>query len=217
MLATPDYIACVPTGEGFDIEPVECKTDQGGEWGDPRADDPEVPKHHWMQVVQQACILGATRGHLVRWANGKLTTYVIPVGDDERRRFAEWAGRAEHFLWTIDHDIVPPVDDHAATAEALKSIFAGHEPGKSVSVSVETIARFNYANTVYADAKRKRELARNRLRLEMGDAEFATNPETGEKVARRMVYKRRGYEVAPAVIDQVRQIKTTTKEQEGAS
>lgn len=186
------------------IEPVECKSDEGGKgWGKPGTD--EVPEHHKVQVYVQCEILGARRGHLMRLAGKRPAAYVLPYDDEARSKMGFWLYKGAEFVRSLVDDDPPDVDGHQATTEALQQLHSVYTEGKKADLAPLLISEFKGIEEMYAAIKNAREEIRNRVRVALRDAQIGTD-ETGKGVVKRNIYKRRGYEVGPSMVDELRRM-----------
>lgn len=206
LVCTPDFVAVAENldGPGVHVEPVECKSDEGGKgWGKPGTDD--VPDHHRVQVYVQCEILGAPRGHLMRLAGKRPAAYVLPYDDAARTLMAGWLGQGAEFIQSLVVDDPPEPDGHKATTETLQQLHAAYVDGKTIALPAALIAEFCLAHEQADAAKAELEESKNRIRAALADAQFGTDT-GGNKVVKRNIYKRRGYEVGPAMVDELRRI-----------
>lgn len=186
------------------IEPVECKSDDGGKgWGKPGTD--EVPEQYRVQVYVQCEVLGARRGHLMRLAGKRPTEYVLPYDDAAKAKMARWLQEGRRFVWSLINDEPPPLDGHEATTQALQQIHAVYTEDKRVVLDPELIREFRGVEDMYATIKTAREDVRNRIRDALRDAQIGTDA-GGAGVVRRNMYKRSGYEVGPSMVDELRRM-----------
>lgn len=204
MLATPDFLAATEVGM---VEPVECKSDEGGYgWGPPGTD--QVPAHHAVQLLQQCYVLGAPRGHLVRLAGKRLSLYTVEcpevwVPDD-------WVSAAESFITSLELGTPPDPDGSESTGAALARLFPAiddpdEEGNEPVAYMDDALLDELAAAKVAKDAADDRlKTAEHRVRERMGRAKYAARNSTATVVATRVLYKRSGYEVAPGMVDQLR-------------
>ena len=202
--ATPDYVGVFPVEGGVYIEPVECKSDEGGEgWG--RAWTDEVPFHHKCQVLTQALVLGTTHGRLIRLSGKRVTEY--RVGVDENRQLADdivHSGQA--FVASLESGITPDIDGHASTEEALKTLYSSVDKGVEESIPDELADVFEEAYGQVKAWEARLADARNRIRERMGrsNAQYGVRASDGTRVVTRSHYKRNGYTVGPCEVDQIR-------------
>jgi predicted phage-related endonuclease len=211
LVCTPDFLAVrdvreIETGAGplLVIEPVECKSDEGGKgWGKPGTD--EVPEHHRIQVYVQCEVLGAKRGHLMRLAGKRPAAYVLPYDREARAFMADLLAQGAAFIQSLADDIPPDLDGHKATTEALQTIHGAYVEGKTVTLPGALIAEFQLAHDQLDTAKAELDESKNRIRQALADAQLGTDA-AGSKVVKRNIYKRRGYEVGPAMVDELRRM-----------
>lgn len=205
VVCSPDFLAVSDTrdvaqpgpGPLVRVEPVECKSDRGGKgWGKPGTD--EIPAHHRVQLLVQCAIFDAPRGHLVR----NDTPYVVEYDDAARAEFATWVDLARTFVASLEANIPPEPDGHDATTKALVQLNPAVDVGEVQVVAAELAVEYGLSHDDLTAAKARFERAQNRVRAAMGRAEMAADPD-GRVIAKRTVYKRRGYEVAPAVVDRL--------------
>lgn len=206
MLCTPDFLAVNEHGR---VEPVECKSDEGGAWG-PVA-ELKVPPKHRVQLHAQMRVYGAERGHLVRLAHKRMTVYTFEaagLGDEE---WAEWVDAGYRFMGSLDLGTPPDPDGSEATEHALLQLYPAPadpdpETGEDVKVFVddELAAEFFAAHDAKEAAKARFALVRNQMRERMGMARFALRRSDSLAVAERRQYKKSGYEVMPHTVDEIR-------------
>jgi putative phage-type endonuclease len=205
--ATPDYLAVRGSEPGDAdwmsplIEPVECKSDEGGQgWGRPGTD--EVPEHHRIQVLQQCAVFGARQGHLVRVAGKRYSSYVVDADPD---RFAGYVDAARSFVTSVELGMPPDVDDHKATTEALERLYPDVDDTTDAPIDDEVAAEYERLRAQMAECKgelrRIQNLIRHGLSRDGGNARFGVVASTGRRFVDRRVYKRSGYEVAPTMVD----------------
>lgn len=210
MICTPDRLV---VDKGGNIAPVELKSDEGGAkdaWGPDGSD--QVPLSHKIQVLWQAHIFGADGGWVVRKkgsGKGRLTAHWIPY---DRSLVMGWVLSAAQFLTSIELDKPPPPDGHKSTTETLKEINPAIDAGETVEVDRTLAAGWRMAREAKADVVRREAEWSNRLRSEMGRAEFAAV--NGEVFARRSIGKRAGYEVGPTQVDELRKVGSNAERSE---
>ncbi|MEV7264668.1 YqaJ viral recombinase family protein [Micromonospora aurantiaca] len=194
---SPDFLAVAADDHGVHVEPVEAKSDRGGKgWGKPGTD--QVPPHHRAQLLWQCAIFDAPRGHLVR----NDVPYVVEYDDAAREEVAGWLERAREFINSLDLGMPPEPDGHKATERALIEINPAVDEGETAIVPGDLATEYEVCHDRLKHAERQFAKAQNRLRAAMGRAELAMTPR-GRVFAKRSVYKRRGYEVAPTLIDRL--------------
>jgi len=186
------------------IEPVECKSDEGGKgWGTPGTD--EVPEHHRVQVYVQCAILGAKRGHLMRLAGKRPAAYVLPFDDAAQTKLRFWLDHGAWFIRSLIDNQPPDIDGHAATTATLQQLHAAYVDGKTTTLPLADILEFQHWHDEAASAKLALEEAKNKIRAALGDAQIGVDA-AGAYVVRRNIYKKRGYEVGPQQVDELRRL-----------
>jgi putative phage-type endonuclease len=185
------------------VIPVELKWDNSPGWGP--SGSTTVPPQYALQVRWQAYIFGAEGGWLVNHKPSgakRYREYWIPVDADT---LPIDVGRA--FVASLEMGISPDPDGSKATEEILKTIAADFEADRVEDIPPMLVQEWQAAREARAAAiSRAREMD-NRLREAMGTAGIACDAATGAVVARRNTYKRSGYEVGPAVIDELRMVR----------
>lgn len=214
---SPDYLAVVedvesptpadPRGYGpptVHIEPVECKSDEGGKgWGVPGTD--QVPLHHRVQLIQQCAVFGAPRGHLVRMAGKRFSAYVVEYDHEAQRTMMGWMVEGQRFVDSLDGGEPPDVDEHRATGDALRELYAStvedeNDPASRVIVPAALRERYDrtLAETKVAEAAERG--VKNELRAALGSARWGLDDE-GNLWCERRQGKRAGYTVGPTPTD----------------
>lgn len=197
LTCTPDFLAVFDDAPQR-VEPLECKSDED-RWTD-------VPEHYRWQVWAQCFVLGATLGHVAHLRHKTPTFYEVPFGEEERETFLFAVKNSlTTFYSMLETGVSPSIDSHDETEHTLGRLYADVEPEKEVELPRQLIDDFRYAARDLEIAKREMQLRRNQVRAAMGDARYAVN-EYGERVAVRKIYKRKGYEVAPSVVDELRRV-----------
>jgi putative phage-type endonuclease len=204
MLATPDFLAATEMGM---VEPVECKSDEGGYgWGQPGTD--EVPDHHRVQLLQQCYVFGAARGHLVRLAGKRLTRYTVEREDVWVPE--AWVKAGESFLTSLELGTPPDPDGSESTLDTLKRLHPAVDPpdeeGNEPIAFIDDglLRELASAKDAMDEAENRYRTAEAQVRDHLGGAKYAASNATGLVVATRVLYKRSGYEVAPGMVDQIR-------------
>lgn len=186
------------------IEPVECKSDEGGQgWGAPGTD--QVPAHHRVQVYAQSEILGAPRGHLMRLAGKRASAYVLPYDDAARAEMARWLEAGRRFVVELETGLAPDPDGHDATTATLLELAPSYVEGTDALLPAELAEAYRRLHTQLADVKTAFAAAQNQVRQRLGDAQLGVDAD-GTQVVKRLVYKRRAYEVPATVVDQLRRL-----------
>lgn len=212
QMASPDRLIwsmSLPWSEEDDTGPItglECKAWHSWEgWGDEGTD--EVPVHIRCQALWQADVLQVPCVY-VAVANGSdYREYVIQVDKEARADLTLMREAAEAFLDRIARGDPPDVDGSPATLATLKALHPSLEDTEA-TVPHTLAQRYRSACRTYGKAKDRKKLIENQLRDRMGRARVAVDPH-GEKVATRLVYDRKPYEVGPSHIDYL----TPAKEQ----
>ncbi len=199
LMCTPDRLAI---GEDGEWRPVELKMHDGSDWGEPGTD--EVPFHIRVQVVIQCGIFHASLGYVARLGRGakkrRYATYPIVFDADE---FGEYVARGAAFVKSVHDGHEPEVDSHFATRDALKRLFTAVDESAIVVVSEQLARDWLDSRNIRKQAATLCTLMDNRLRDALGDAGKGMTPD-GTVFVKRSVYKRRGYEVPPGEVDELR-------------
>lgn len=181
------------------IEPVECKSDEGGRgWGKPGTD--EIPEHHRVQALQQCYVFDAPRGHVVRMAGKRFSTYTVELDDAARDDLYWWVKEAERFVESIDGGDPPAIDDHAATTETLKALSPSLDDVPA-PLPDELCNRYNRARRDVSNAKAAMRQVGNEMLAMMGSSRYGVRVSNGRRVAERRQFMRRGYTVEPRQVD----------------
>lgn len=197
-----EQTAAAPLGDP-QVIPVELKWDASPGWGP--SGSTIVPPQYALQVRWQAYIFGAPGGWLVNHkpsGTKRYREYWIPTDADT---LPIDVGRA--FVVSLETGISPDPDGSKATEEILKTIAADYDPAHVEDVHPLLVEEWQRARTERAAAITRAREMDNRLREAMGRAGTAVDAATGAVVAKRNTYKRSGYEVGPAVIDELRMVK----------
>jgi predicted phage-related endonuclease len=190
---------------GVKAEPLECKSDEGGAWGKPGTD--EVPVHHLVQCLQQMAVLGADRGHLMRLAGKRPTAYLVTWTPENLALFGRMVAEGQAFMATVEAGIAPDLDDHKATTDTLARINPAVDKDAEQVLPDALVAEWLDVTAALNEAKAARRRAENLIRHALGRAEYAVDA-GGRRLVQRRHYKRRGYEVAPAIIDSINPVKS---------
>lgn len=206
---SPDFLAVAGSGVTEPgapwVEPVECKSDEGGPgWGKPGTD--EVPEHHRMQLLWQCAVFGAPRGHIVRVAGKRYSDYVIEYDADAAGWFAGAVEEAAAFMTSLEIGLPPEVDDHKATTDALGRlnpdvIDGKHDPDAYADVDDGVAAAYEAQRVVLDTAEREFRRLQNLIRGQLGRAKWGRYRSTGRRFVERRVYKRREYTVPDGMVD----------------
>lgn len=181
-VATPDGIAQC----GDELVMIEAKTAANmDDWGAPDTD--EIPTYYLTQVyvAMHVCHLNGlpvARAHIPVLGGYRLlfSKYVVEY---DAAVGAELLARLREFHATLDSDTPPPLDESAATYEAVRKVHAEIDRGESVELTEDEAASLIYRTH---DAKRLEASARKAKAVvidRMGRAQYATH--NGVRIARR--------------------------------
>lgn len=204
--ATPDYFGVFASEDGKQVwaEPVECKSDEGGEgWGHAGTD--EIPFHHLCQLVMQCYVTGARFGHLIRLAGKRVTEYRVDM-HDHTQLVTDMINAGQAFHASLSTGLAPDVDAHPATTDALQTLYGDVEKGAEAPLPDELVAVYLEAHAAAAAWKTRLAEAQNRIREILGrhNAQYGVRVSDGERIVTRSHYKRNGYMVQPSEVDQIR-------------
>lgn len=186
QLANPDGIAhprlgdpCGPPWACPDAVVVEAKCSRfGDDWGEPGTD--EIPVHYRTQVLWYLDTLGLARAHVaVLIAGCEYREYVVDHQADEA---AQLRTAAEEFLADVAARRRPPIDDHTATYQVIKTLNPEID-GTEVMLPGHVALGFIRAYAALKAAKAKEQQARSLVADAMGNAHRATWD--GSPIARR--------------------------------
>ena len=167
------------------LAPIEAKTGQRWEWGDPGTDD--IPVHYRAQVLWQMDVLGTNLAHIpVLYGGDQYAEYAV---DYDEHDVALMRAAAEKFLESVREDRTPDVDDHTATLRRLKKLHPSIEPGQ-VEVPAAVVGQYHAARRLRDAAEARMRLAEARIRHQLGTYQTAV-------VDRRKVASRSVYDVKP--------------------
>lgn len=156
-------------------------------WGEDGTD--EIPVYYRAQVLWQLDTLGLTEAHVTCFflSSRSRRDYVVryDTADVELMRKA-----ALEFLDRLKNENPPPVDDHTATADALKALYPLDEDAPEAEIPAALADEYERARAAYTLAESRKSEAEARLRAAMGTAKRAVSG--GQKVASRSVYERAG-------------------------
>lgn len=186
------------------IEPVECKSDEGGPgWG--RAGTSDIPEHHRVQLVVQCAIFGSRRGHLVRFNRKRITAYQVTVTQDLIDEWTTWTAHGKAFVEQLldESSDPPPIDDHKATEAALSALYADVDENGRVDMPAALRVRYRLAQARVAAAKAALREAQNEIRARLGTGKYAIDPDTGQPFAERRAYKVSSHTVPAYEVDAI--------------
>lgn len=189
QMATPDRYVTEGSYSARDaIAVLECKIDGGSdEWGEDGTD--EIPVHYRCQVLWQMDVMGVSTGYVacLLWNRRQVRVYELTMDDAARKDLSMMRYEAQAFLDRLQWKRAPDIDWRPATADALKRLHPDVED-RDVEVRRMPVIQYRAACKAYAEAKRRKQLAENRLRLLLGNGRRITSAHTGEVIARRDVY-----------------------------
>ena len=204
---SPDFLAVAGVTGRVWIEPVECKSDEGGpDWGKPGTD--EIPEHHRMQVLWQCGVLGAPRGHVVRVAGKRYTDYVVEYDDAQAGWFAGAVDEARAFVASLELGVEPEIDGHKATTSTLgrlndKLIVEPDDPDAYAWIDDERADEYARRRLQLSIAEAEFARVQNLIRAELGTAKWGRRKGDGRRFVERRVYKRSEYTVPAGMVDQL--------------
>lgn len=200
VACSPDYLGVMEhMGHTF-VVPVECKSDEGGDWGDQGTD--QVPAHHRMQALWQACVFGAPFAFIARMAHKRFRWYVIENDDGVRAEVNSWIVGARDFLHSVGTGDAPEPDEHESTEDTLKAIHPTVDIESRSIVDDDLATEYLAAVGARRHANAKYRRAVNRLRAQMGSCGEAASPGFGLFV-RRERFPRRAYDVRESTVDRL--------------
>ncbi len=211
QLATPDRVVamrelCGSCDAGL---PMRCTCDElppvavlevkhPSSWdgfGDDGTDD--IPVYYRAQLLWQMDVLGVDEGYLGAYASHELRIYHLKRDERDLEVMRE-AGR--RFMHRLEVGDVPDVDEHTATAAALKRLHPSLVD-EQVQVDAQLAEGYRRARALAARADAAVKGFEARLREAMGPNRKAM---CGDRlVASRSVYERKPYEVGPATVDRL--------------
>lgn len=189
-------------GEG-PVVPVEIKkAEMAAGWG--RAMTDEVPLHYKAQTVHQAVVTGAGHAWLAVLIGGSdFRIYKIPVEPE----FAATLTEAEAEMWQriVDRDPPPPDYTHPRTTAWLSQVQPdeGLEPLVGSLGELAAFERYIDLGAKIAKLEKERDAEKGKLLDAMGDRPGITF-EGHDKMLRRKVVHRAGYEVKPGSFVELR-------------
>ena len=201
QMATPDRLLHEPARRAlmqYDLTAVlQVKTSvtyQG--WGADGTDD--IPAYIRAQVLWEMDVMGLGEGRVacLFLPTTQIRYYRITydVVDVDLMRMA-----ALEFLEGVETGTPPPIDGHRATTAALKHLHPG-VGDREVTIPRRLAHAYQAAKAAIAKAEKRAALAENQIRARLGNGHTAVDPD-GAKIATRIAYDRRAYEVAPTTID----------------
>lgn len=172
--ATPDGFTTGPDGR----EGIEIKTTTADGWGRPGTDD--IPPHYRAQCVWQAHIIGLPRIRIAilgKYLNH--AEYFVTYEPDEA---AFIQAEVDAFLHSLDVGIPPSLDDHQATADAVRNLHPDISDDDA-TIDPELAVTVLLAKAAKTSAEDNYRLAMTRVADAMGDARRAVC--NGHQIATR--------------------------------
>ena len=195
-LATPDRLLRWSNGSEEDVELKTSSTLDG--WGPDESD--EVPVYYRCQVLWQLFVLGLNRAHIgVLFRGNHFRHYIIDRDDNDIRTMVQ---AAERFMLRLTTQTPPPVDGSEATLDTLKRLhptLSDHD----AMLPAELVREWQEAVSDLKQAKARKALVENSVRLAIGDAARAVDPD-GNTVLLRQVFDVPEYTVRASTRDQLR-------------
>jgi predicted phage-related endonuclease len=193
LTCTPDFLTINADGV---VAPLECKTDEGGDdWG--RGDE-EVPAHIWWQAQQQTGVFAAPYGYVARWNSRGYTEYTIGYNHD---RYSAAGREAQAFLAEVSGGTAPEPGGHPASLSVLHDV----DPVYAVAparVPSEWGDEMDALKETRKQVEKQIKEMEAKIRARLGEA--PTGYDRTGRTYQRARTNRRGYEVPPGVVDQVR-------------
>jgi hypothetical protein len=198
-MASPDRV--LRSWHGFEVlAGLECKTTGSWDgWGDDGSDD--IPIHIRCQAIWQADVLCVPCVY-VPVVNGR--TYREYVVEADPQDALVMRCKAQAFLDALNYGTPPDLDGTDATLTTLKQL---HPDLDDTEAEVPAALARQWAAACAAEkkAKARKKTAEAKLRDRMGRAKTAVH--AGQRIATRVIYERKPYEVGPSTIDSLRPAK----------
>ncbi|MDH2424846.1 lambda-exonuclease family protein [Sphaerisporangium sp. TRM90804] len=189
QLATPDRLVHESPNSVAPVAVWEGKTSATYEgWGEAGTD--EIPVHYRAQVLWQLDTLGLTEGYVsCLFLHSKQVRHYLVTYDERDVKLLRDA--ATNFVDRLNRKDAPPIDDAAATARALQSLWPAVDQDDEPEVEVpESLAdHYERARRDLADAESRRDACENQLREILGDGKRAVAGD--RKVCSRSVFPRK--------------------------
>lgn len=220
MVVTPDFLA-VFSDDPTRVIPIECKSDQTSK--DYGLDGtPDVPEHHRIQLLCQAVTFGSPLGYVAHLQGKRFSVHPVPVTPEALSEYVNhWTPEASRFVASLEAGYPPDIegDGHKATSLVLDQLYANADPALPAAIiSTDLALMYQHIRAELNTKRYEYQALQNEIRYAMGNAMRAVD-EAGQPVARRIRFKRAGYEVPPAEIDSLRpdaRGKTSGDEGEGS-
>jgi putative phage-type endonuclease len=194
QLATPDRFAsealkCPPakSAYGTPVGVVECKVDGGSdEWGEEGTD--EIPVHYRAQVLWQCDVMNVSRWYAaaLRVRDWRIRVYTGEIDDDAQADLKLMRGEARDFLDRVDTKDEPDVDWRPATIKALKTLYS-EVTDEDALIRRSLATQYRTAVRRYKEAERRKDEMTARILEAMGNARYAVDIRTEERLATRSV------------------------------
>jgi putative phage-type endonuclease len=193
-----DNLSTIELLRQYPVSALEVKTDESMDgWGPDGTD--EIPVKYRAQVLWQADCLDLPGVHVAALLPGKrYREYYVARDEGDLKLMREVA---ETFMDRVRDGDPPDVDGHPATIATLRALHPDVDD-EEVEVPGRLAARWLAACKAHKRAEARKKEAEARLRQRMGRARWAVHH--GEKVATRIVYDRKPYEVGPSTVDSLR-------------
>jgi putative phage-type endonuclease len=167
QMATLDGLAYESPNSSSPLAPVEAKTGQRYEWGDPGSDD--IPVHYRCQVLWQMDVLGLTVAYIPVRFGDQYEEYVVEYDPADVQIMRDAAAA---FMQTLTDGVEPDIDSHFATGRRLKRMHRDLED-REVDVPLTIVRQYQAAQRLKKAAEDRMRLADNRVRHLVGNATTA--------------------------------------------
>lgn len=179
--AAPDGIAWLASVDDTSVPRIveAKKASSDDEWGKPGTD--EVPPYYRVQVVWYMDVLGIDTADLVVTNLGRSPEIYTVTYDPAEARLLR--GHAAAFWRSLRHGVMPDLDSHAQTLQAVRRLHPGID-GTDVVVDPLTASDWSESKAALKAAEERARLDASRLLDAMGEARRALTPD-GTPFARR--------------------------------
>lgn len=227
QLCTPDALLCHPpkrpgrSGPNrFASAGLEAKCDRYDDgWGELGTD--QIPVHYRCQVLWQMDVTGLNEWWVaVLFGGSDYREYRLVMDDAARADLDLMRQTAQAFLWDLNHDVLPDIDDHTVTQQVIRDMHPGIDRDVNVTVPVDLAEEYWSAYDVHKAAEANLTYYRSVLLGLIGDGRGALTPlEDGR---RKVAYRHPSNYGAPPHLRDWRprtasrtQIQATTEPEEG--
>jgi predicted phage-related endonuclease len=194
LSCTPDYLTINTDGL---IAPLECKSDEGGDWG---PGDDDIPAHHRWQVWQQAGVFAAPYTYVARWSGRGYRDYLIGYDHD---RYVRAAAQADTFMATVRAGTPPVPDGHRTTGDVIDDAHPYPlSPLRPVEVPAGWGEELEALRVTRREIDKQIKAYEHRVHAALGDA--AAGWDTAGRSYGRKQVRRKGFTVAPSVYYQIK-------------